>query len=218
MAALRSIKIKVSPEIGSVSGIRITPDSAKAVVVLAHGAGAGMNHVFMTGLAKNLAEKDIATIRFNFPFSEQNKKRPDSLAVAQATIAAALKKAISLYPDIPVFLSGKSFGGRMSSHLLSLQPELPVKGIIFYGFPLHQPGKPGVERAEHLKNIRHPMLFLQGTRDALADFALVKKVTGKLKSVTLIKLEGADHGFKSGKKDLLPELAANTDEWIQKLI
>src|SRR5690606_20049512 len=98
MAASRSIKIKVSPEIGSVSGIRITPDSAKAVMVLAHGAGAGMNHVFMMGLAKNLAEKDIATIRFNFPFSEQNKKRPDSPAVAQATIAAALKKAISLYP------------------------------------------------------------------------------------------------------------------------
>src|SRR5690348_4124667 len=146
----KSIKLSVSDTIGKVSAKCIIPDKPICILSLAHGAGAGMDHIFMETLAKGLGEAGIATLRFNFPFTENKKGRPDSPAVAHQTIEAAINKAHELFPKLPVFVSGKSFGGRMSSQLLSADPDDTVQGLIFYGFPLHQPGNPSIERAEHL--------------------------------------------------------------------
>src|SRR5690242_21484502 len=148
----RSLTIKVSPEIGKVSAQYIMPSQAKCIISLAHGAGAGMNHPFMESLANALEERDIATLRFNFPFTEQNKSRPDNPKVAQRTIEAAIAKASEFSATLPVFIGGKSFGGRMSSQFLAAHSESNVKGIIFYGFPLHAAGKPSVDRADHLRS------------------------------------------------------------------
>ena len=160
----RSLKIQVSPSIGKVSAEYIAPPGAKCVLALAHGAGAGMNHPFMIALANSLGETGMATLRFNFPFAENKKGRPDMPAIAQKTIEAAIAKAQQLSENLPVFAAGKSFGGRMSSQLMSTHPESVVKGIIFYGFPLHPPGKPSADRAAHLKNVKVPMLFLVNLR------------------------------------------------------
>jgi uncharacterized protein len=214
----RSLSFEVSPEIGKVSSELISPDNPICVMALAHGAGAGMNHEFMVTISKALAEKDIATLRFNFPFMENKKGRPDSPAVAHKTIEAAIHKAHELFPSLPVFASGKSFGGRMSSQYLATQPDADVKGIIFIGFPLHQSGKPSIERAEHLKSVKVPMLFLQGTRDELASYDLVEKVCASLKSANLVTIEGANHAFKAGKKDLMPILTDAIRSWIDKKI
>jgi predicted alpha/beta-hydrolase family hydrolase len=212
----KSLKILVSKEIGKVSAICYIPAKPKAIMSLAHGAGAGMDHVFMETLATQLAEKEIATLRFNFPFTENKKGRPDSPAVAHKAIKAAIEKAHELFPKLPLFVAGKSFGGRMSSQLLSTDPDDTIQGLIFYGFPLHQPGNPSVERADHLKQVKVPMLFLQGTRDALATIDLIEKVAKPLKKAKLVKLEGADHSFKAGKKDIMTELVAATKDWITK--
>src|SRR5947207_14465602 len=147
----RSLSLEISPTVGSVSAECISAGKSKCVVTLAHGAGAGMNHPFMMTLAQSLAEQDIATLRFNFPFSENNKGRPDPPAIAHKTIEAAVSKEQQLFPALPLFAAGKSFGGRMSSQYLSMHPRTAVRGIIFYGFPLHPPGSPSIERADHLK-------------------------------------------------------------------
>ncbi len=210
----KSFKLHVSESIGEVSAEVIEADHPKAVMTLAHGAGAGMKHPFMIALAKELAANAITTLRFNFPFTENKKGRPDVPAVAHKTIEAALNKAHELFPKLPVFGSGKSFGGRMSSQYLSANSPDFVKGIAFFGFPLHAPGKPGMERAEHLKSIRVPMLFLQGTRDTLAEWDLIEKVSKGLPLATLIKIEGADHSFKKGKENLIPFLAASVKNFI----
>jgi uncharacterized protein len=212
----RSLSLNVSPEIGNVSAELISPDKPICVMTLAHGAGAGMNHEFMITISKSLAEKDIATIRYNFPFMENKKGRPDSPAVAHKTIEVAINKAHEILPGLPVFVSGKSFGGRMSSQYLAAQPTADVKGIVFIGFPLHQSGKPSIERAEHLKSVVVPMLFLQGTRDELATYDLIEKVCASLKLATLITIEGANHAFKAGKKDLMPILTDATRSWIDQ--
>ena len=212
----RSLSLTVSPEIGNVSAELIAPEKPICVMTLAHGAGAGMNHEFMVTISKALAEKDIATLRYNFPFMENKKGRPDSPAVAHKTIEAAISKAHEVLPGLPVFVSGKSFGGRMSSQYLATQPAAEVKGIVFIGFPLHQSGKPSIERAEHLKNVVVPMLFLQGTRDELASYDLIEKVCASLKLATLITIEGANHAFKAGKKDLMPIITNATRSWIDQ--
>jgi predicted alpha/beta-hydrolase family hydrolase len=214
----RSLSLTVSPEIGKVSAELITPDKPVCIMTLAHGAGAGMNHEFMLAISKSLAEKDIATLRFNFPFMENQKRRPDSPTVAHKTIEAAINKAHRLFPSLPVFASGKSFGGRMTSQYLATQAAADVKGIIFFGFPLHQPGKPSIERAEHLKRVAVPMLFLQGTRDELASYELVKKVCASLHLATLITIEGANHAFKAGKQDIIQILTDAARSWIDKKI
>lgn len=193
------------------------PNEAIAMFVLAHGAGAGMNHAFMKSLSQELANLNIATLRYNFLYMEQKKKRPDFPAVAHQAVAAALLKAHELYPTLPVFAGGKSFGGRMTSQYLSKHSSDFVKGIVFVGFPLHPAGKPSVERADHLKNIELPMLFLQGTRDALAEWSLITGVIGPLPTATLTKLEGADHSFKAGKQNLIPSLATEIQTWIEKI-
>lgn len=212
----KTLKINVSPEIGKVTGKTITPAKPVAFIVLAHGAGAGMDHIFMETLATRLAENDIATLRYNFPFAENKKGRPDSPAVAHQAIKAAIAKGLELFPKIPMFVAGKSFGGRMSSQLLSEEHDDNVKGLIFYGFPLHQPGKPSTERAAHLKKVKAPMLFLQGTKDALATWDMIKALCKSLKKAKLVKLEGADHSFKAGKKDVIGVLVEETKAWVEK--
>jgi len=212
----KSLSIKVSSTIGNVSAELIVPKDAKAIVTIAHGAGAGMKHEFMIKLSQSLAEAGIASLRFNFPFMENKKGRPDTPAVAHQTIEAAIKKAKKLFPKLPVFVAGKSFGGRMTSQYMSLSPDNAVKGIIFYGFPLHAPGKPSIERAEHLKGVRSPMLFLQGSRDEFAEWKLISSVCKKLPLAELIKIEGANHGFKAGKRDVIKELAILTNYWIER--
>jgi uncharacterized protein len=207
-----SLTLQVSPSIGTVSAEYLVPENATAIMTLAHGAGAGMNHVFMKALAASLADEGIATLRFNFPFIEHNKKRADVPAVAHQTIAAAIAEAKALYSSLPLFASGKSFGGRMTSQYLALHREEAVKGIIFYGFPLHPAGKPSTDRAEHLQHVTVPMLFLQGTKDELATWDLIEGVCGSLEQATLIKLEGADHSMKAGT--IIKTLAKSSKEWM----
>lgn len=214
----RTLSLQVSQSAGNVSAEIIVPENSMCIMTLAHGAGAGMNHAFMVSLAQSLAELSIATLRFNFPFAENKKGRPDVPAVAHQTIEAAIHHAHESFPHLPLFVSGKSFGGRMSSQDLSLHTHAMVKGIIFYGFPLHPPRKPAIERAEHLKDVKVPMLFLQGTRDELATFNLIETVCASLPLATLIKVEGADHAFKAGKRNIIPELASASKEWIDKII
>lgn len=180
--------------------------------VFAHGAGAGMNHPFMVRLSGALYDHRIATLRYNFPYMQSGKKRPDPPAIAELTVKRAIEKGMELFPDKPLLAGGKSFGGRMTSQLVAKDP-LPVKGLVFVGFPLHAPGNPGIERAQHLSHVNVPMLFLQGTRDALADLQLLKKVCGRLAGATLKTFEGADHSFKAGKTDLIPSLAESVHQW-----
>lgn len=149
---------------------------------------------------------------------EKQKRRPDSPAIAHKTIESAINKAYELFPSLPVFVSGKSFGGRMSSQYLAMQPAGAIKGIVFFGFPLHQPGKPSIERAEHLKSVMVPMLFLQGTRDELASYGLIEPVCASLNLATLRPIEGANHAFKAGKLDLMPVLTGDTRSWIDSVI
>jgi uncharacterized protein len=208
--------LSVSPEIGSVSAKYSLPDDPIALLTLAHGAGAGMDHTFMQALAEALASFQMATLRFNFPFMENKKGRPDVPAVAHKTIAAAVTHAKEAHPSIPIFLSGKSFGGRMSSQYLAAHNDPYIKGIVFYGFPLHPPKKPATERATHLTEVKQPMLFLQGTRDELAEWSLIESVCTSLPTATLIKIEGADHAFKAGKQNLVPVLAEHTSDWMKK--
>lgn len=214
----KSLSIKVSPGIGTVSAELMLPQKSKCIMTLAHGAGAGMHHSFMVALAQSLAEEGIATLRFNFPFMENKKGRPDSPAVAHQTIKAAVLKAQKLFPKLPLFIAGKSFGGRMTSQYIAANPNDAVNGIIFYGFPLHAPGKPSIERAEHLKDVRSPMLFLQGSKDEFATWKLITKVCSSLPLAELIKIEGANHGFKAGKLDIMKQLTTLTNEWIEKML
>jgi len=209
--------VSVSDGIGKVSLLTLKPNSPIAVVALAHGAGAPMTHPFMEKLALELAKHGVATVRYNFPYMEKKSKRPDVPAVAEKTVGAVLKYTQDAFADLPVFLAGKSFGGRMSSQFASKQNPSNIKGILFYGFPLHAPGKAGTERAEHLKAIKVPMLFLQGTNDALASLPLIEEVCAGLPKATLIKFQGADHSFKAKKVELIKELADSSFQWIKTL-
>lgn len=215
----KSITIKVSPEIGSVSAISIIPGNPIGLLTMAHGAGAGMTHPFMEELATSLAEAGIATLRFNFPFMEKPKRTPpDRPPVAHKTIEAVIAKAQKLFPSLPLFVSGKSFGGRMTSQYIAENEVTDIKGIVFFGFPLHAPGKPSIERAEHLKKIKVPMLFLQGSRDEFADFALIKKVTAALKKAKLVRIEGGNHSYKAGKLNTMEILVKETKNWMAGLL
>jgi len=213
------VKISVDVKPGEISGIYQVPDQPKALIVLSHGAGAGMNHVFMKSLADELAKHDIATLRINLPYMEAGKKMPGSPKHAVEAIKRTASFAKHDYSDIPIYLAGKSYGGRMSSHLMADDNIEFIKGLIFYGFPLHAPGKPGVKRAKHLEDIKVSMLFLQGTNDKLADLNLLEPLLKNLKTSTLLTFEHADHSFKRPKKitkeSLIPELAISTKDWIE---
>jgi predicted alpha/beta-hydrolase family hydrolase len=210
--------IFISESIGNVSSLLKAPKDPKAFVVLAHGAGAGMTHRFMENLSDALAKHSVGTIRYNFPFIEKGSKRPDVPAVAEKTVSMVLAHAKESFPNVPIFLGGKSFGGRMSSQYSSKKQPDGVQGIVFYGFPLHAPGKPGIERAEHLKSINIPMLFLQGTRDALAVYELIEKVCSDLPTAKLEKVEGADHSFKVKNTEAVDELALQTYKWMKTIV
>lgn len=214
----KRITLPVSSAIGKVTAEYDVPAGATCLLTLAHGAGAGMDHSFMVTLANALSAAGIGSMRFNFPFAENKKGRPDTPAVAHQTIEAAIQKTHDLFPALPLFVAGKSFGGRMTSQYLSTHPDANVKGIIFFGFPLHAAGKPGTERAEHLKAVKVPMLFLQGTKDALAQWDLIMEVCGSLKKTKLVKLEAADHSFKAGKQDTMSLLVKATSDWVEKII
>ncbi len=210
----QSISLQVSDAVGAVSAEYMLAEKNNCIMTLAHGAGAGMDHSFMVTLASSLAAAGIATLRFNFPFTEHKKGRPDSPAVAHQTIAAALSHAHASFPALPVFASGKSFGGRMTSQYLSANSRPEVKGIVFYGFPLHPAGKPATERAEHLKEVKMDMLFLQGTKDDLATWGLIASVCASLPKASLLRIEGANHAFKAGKQDVMSLLVKATRDWI----
>lgn len=199
----------------SVSAEVYLPPSPKAIYVFAHGAGAGMNHAFMKELSEALVDHQIATLRYNFLYMEQRKKRPDFPTVAHKAVEAAIKKAHELFPKLSLLAGGKSFGGRMTSQFLSSNHDAKVKGVVFVGFPLHPAGTPSIDRAAHLKNVKLPMLFLQGTKDTLAEWGLIDHVCSELPLSKLIRLEGADHSFKSTKKqNLIPVLASEISQWI----
>jgi uncharacterized protein len=213
----KSITITVSKEIGKVSAVSVVPAKPICVLTIAHGAGAGMLHPFMEELATGLAEAGIATLRFNFPYMEKGKGAPDRPPVAHKTIEAAIAKAGSLFPKLSLFASGKSFGGRMTSQYIS-ENATDVEGIVFYGFPLHAPGKPSIERGDHLKKVKIPMLFLQGTRDEFGGRELIQKVTKPLRMAKLVSIEGANHGFKAGKLNTMEILVVETRNWVEKLM
>jgi hypothetical protein len=180
-----------------VSGLLLRPDEAKALYLLAHGAGAGMNHQSLAAAATGLAARGIATLRYQFLYMEKGSKRPDGPRLAQAVVRAAAAEAGRLAPDLAVFAGGRSFGGRMTSQAQAEAPLPGVRGLVFLGFPLHPAGKPGVSRAEHLARIRIPMLFVSGTRDALAELDLLKPVVADLGSrATLHLIDHADHSFR----------------------
>ena len=213
---VKEVPLLVTEGIGSISLLEVSPSDARAVVVLAHGAGAGMKHRFMEALAMGLAELSIATVRFNFPYVENGRKRPDAPGIAEKAVEKVMEYAHTRFPKLPLFLAGKSFGGRMSSQLLSKYSPPWVRGIIFYGFPLHPTGAPGTDRAKHLSLVKVPMLFLSGTKDTLADMSLLEGVIKTLPKAQLIKFEGADHSFNRAKTDNIPVLAEATDSWVQE--
>src|ERR1700732_5275615 len=205
---------------GEVSALLMLPAKARMVLALAHGAGAGMSHPFLASLAAELVAAGVATLRYQFPYMEQRRGSPDSPAIATATVAAAARAAWEPAPGLPLFARGKSLGGRMTSQAAAEGLLSGVRGLVFVGFPLHPPNKPGTKRAEHLKQVTVPMLFLQGTRAPLADLTLLKPICEDLGSrATLHIIEAADHSFhmlkKSGKTDAqaLRELAQTTASW-----
>jgi hypothetical protein len=189
-----------------VSGLLQVPARTRACYVLAHGAGAGMTHPFLEAVAAELSERGVATMRYQFPYMEQRSKRPDPPALAHATVRAAVAEAGRQIPKLPLVAGGKSFGGRMTSQAQAATALPGVRGLAFLGFPLHPAGKPSDERAKHLLDVKIPMLFLQGTRDALADLALLQPLVDRLGGTATLKLfQDADHSFhvpaRTGRKD-----------------
>jgi predicted alpha/beta-hydrolase family hydrolase len=208
-----------------VSGLLQVPPRPTVCYVFAHGAGAGMTHPFMAAVANGLAERDIATLRYQFPYMERGSKRPDTPKLAHAAVQAAVAKAAELLPRVPLLAGGKSFGGRMTSQAQAASPLPGVCGLIFLGFPLHPAGKPSDERARHLFDVRIPMLFLQGTRDELAHLDLLQPLTKQLGDRATLRLfQEADHSFhvpaRTGRKDpeVLAELLDALAAWCRSVI
>jgi hypothetical protein len=208
-----------------VSALLTAPDGARACYVVGHGAGVGMHHVFMQAVADGLYDRGIATLRYQFPYMEKGEKRPDPPKVAQATVRAAVEDAARAAPGLALVAGGKSFGGRMTSQAQAAEPLPGVRGIAFLGFPLHAPGEPSDARAGHLFEVKIPMLFLQGTRDKLAELSLLEPIVQRIgASAMLHKFEGADHSFhvlkSSGKSDadVTKEMLDTLAKWIDETI
>src|SRR5947207_4189725 len=223
MTSAQELKFAVGSS-GHVSALLMRPKSARTCYVLAHGAGAGMRHASMEAIAAGLAERGIATLRYQFPYMEQGSRRPDPPALAQATVRAAVAKAQQLAKGLPMIAGGKSFGGRMTSQAQATSPLPGVGGLAFLGFPLHPAGQPSDSRAKHLSDVKVPMLFLQGTRDALAALAMLKPVVKGLgKGATLCLFDEADHSFhvpaRTGRKDaeVRAEVLDAFAKWAEKV-
>ncbi|MDM0079648.1 alpha/beta hydrolase [Variovorax sp. J31P179] len=205
----------------TVSALLQSPPAPRACYVLAHGAGAGMAHAFMAEVADGLVQRGIATLRYQFPYMERGSKRTDPPAIAQAAVRAAVAHAAGRFPSLPLFAGGKSFGGRMTSQAQSLAPLPGVAGLVFLGFPLHPAGAPSNERARHLFDVRVPMLFVQGTRDKLAEFDRIEKLVAELgPTATLLRIAEADHSFhvlvRSGRSDaeVMAEVLDGAAAWM----
>ena len=209
----------------SISGLLQVPHQPLACFVLAHGAGAGMNHPFMSAIAGGLAERGIAVLRYQFPYMERGAKRPDPPGLAQAAVRAAVVEAARAVAELPLFAGGKSFGGRMTSQAQAESPLPGVLGLAFLGFPLHPPGRPGDERGGHLADVRVPMLFLQGTRDEFADLELLQPLVGRLGArATLELFADANHSFhvprRSGRtnEEILAALVGTLARWMEGVV
>ena len=202
---MQKVSIRINDDL-SVSGIVQAPPNPSACYVFAHGAGAGMDHSFMTAVANGLAQRNIATLRYQFPYMELGKKRPDLPPTAHAAVRAAVAYARQVFGPLPLLAGGKSFGARMTSQAQAIEPLPRVEGLVFLGFPLHPSGVPATSRADHLSKVQIPMLFVQGTQDKLADLEHLRPVVAKLGSrATLLVIEHADHSFhvlkRSGRDD-----------------
>lgn len=210
---------------GSVSALLLRPAGARVLYVLGHGAGAGMRHRFMDSVATHLFHQDIATFRYQFPYMEAGRRGPDSPSVLGAAVRAAVAAAHDAAPDLPIVAGGKSLSGRISSQVVASDAPPVIKGLIFLGYPLHPPKKPSVKRSEHLSSIRVPMLFLQGTRDELADLDLFEPIMTQLGPIaTLHTVQGGDHSFnvlrRSGRteQEVMEELAGAISTWTRKTL
>ena len=217
--------ISFTVESHTLSALFQRPEPAIACLVLAHGAGAGITHPFMAAVADGLFARGVATLRYQFPFMEQGSRRPDRPALAQAAVRSAVTAAAGLAPDLPLFAGGKSFGGRMTSQEQAATALPGVRGLVFFGFPLHPAGKPSIERARHLSAVALPMLFLQGTRDALADVDHLAPVIAALgATASLFMINAADHAFhvpvRSGRRDadVLAEVFDEVAGWIAQTL
>jgi predicted alpha/beta-hydrolase family hydrolase len=224
MNAAQSLQIEIGPA-SSVSALLIHPPQARACYVFAHGAGAGMAHASMETIATGLADRGIATLRYQFPYMEKGSKRPDLPPVAHAAVRAAVKEAARCCPKLPLIAGGKSFGGRMTSQAQAIAALPGVRGLAFLGFPLHPAGKPSSDRAKHLGDIHIPLLFLQGTRDALAELDLLEPVVKRLgKLATLHLVKDADHSFhvlaRSGRNDreVMSEVLDAFAAWVDAIL
>jgi len=211
--------IEIPYDRGALPGLLVRPDGARWLYVLAHGAGAGMRHAFMRDIAMALASRSIATMRWELPYMAAGRSRPDSPAVAEAAVAAAVLRAQSF--ELPIVAGGKSFGGRMTSTAASHHLIDAARAIVFLGFPLHPAKQPAITRAAHLRDVAQPMLFVQGTRDALAEASLLKPVVSALPHATLVEIDGADHGFAVPARrrgdDILGEIATHVAGWLDAL-
>jgi len=221
--AAKDILFVAGEKAGPVSGLLMRPSDAQVCLVLAHGAGAGMRHRFMDAVSKKLAELGVATLRYQFPYMEKRVKRPDSAPVLTDTVRAAIAAAKKHAGDLRLFAGGKSMGGRMTSLAAAKEPLDGVRGLVFFGFPLHAAGTPGVERSNHLADVRTPMLFLQGSRDSLADLKLLKPLCKRLGTkAELFVIEGGDHSFhvpkSSGRsdEDVLDAVVRKAADWMGK--
>ena len=221
----RSLQFDVGERLGNVSALLNLPDHPRALYLLAHGAGAGMRHAFLEATAHGLALRGIGTLRYQFPYMEAQRQRPDPPAVAVATVRGAVRAAQEAAPGLPLIAGGKSFGGRMTSTAQSAEALSGVRGLAFLGFPLHAPGKPSASRADHLERVTVPMLFLQGTRDEFADLELLRGVCDRLGSHARLHLiESGDHSFRVPKKagktgpEVMDELFDTIAGWTLEVI
>jgi predicted alpha/beta-hydrolase family hydrolase len=224
MTAVRELRWPATQSHGELSALLRRPDGARWFLLLAHGAGAGMRHAFLEGLSERFAARGVASLRFQFPYMEEGRRTPDRRPVLLAALRTALSAAAKEADGLPLVAGGKSMGGRMAS-LAAAESRLPgVRGLVFFGFPLHPARRPSAERGRHLERVALPLLFLQGTRDALADLALLRPLCAGLgPRAALHVVEGGDHSFRLPKRsgrsdaDALDELAAVTDAWASGL-
>lgn len=217
------MKLFLNDKLGEISYKISNANDSELVLIIAHGAGAGMHHPFMNQLAESIARLGITTIRFNFPYMEKGRKAPGSPKDAIYAWEAMIDEAATKFPNAKIFMSGKSYGGRMGSHVLVEDNSLSVAGIIYYGFPLHAPGRDSKDRAAHLSGVKTPQLFIQGKKDKLANFEMITEVVNDLPKARIHEIEDGDHSFnvpkRTGisKEEMIKSLAKITVDWIQAI-